>query len=134
MPRAKHSQYDRERKLPDNTGQPQGSGTIVWFHEQIVARLGDSASQALITESRRQGNRKTAWLCEQLRELGHQDLVEAYEQRRRDDAAALRIREKERVIRQCQAQIAKESSPERRAFLEKQVAKAQRYVKEHTHA
>lgn len=132
MPRAKHGRYDSERNLPDNTGQPQGSGLIVWFHSQILEHLGDAAGQSLIDESRAQGSRGTAWLLVQLTAKGHSEIVEAYEQCRRADAAALRRRDKERIIAQCQATIARnDTPPEHQAFLRKAIAKAQKYLEEH---
>lgn len=132
MPRAKHGRYNAEQHLPDNTGQPQGSGIIVWFHAQIVARLGDKAGQAIIAESRAHGSQSRAWLCEQLTGLGHPDLVEAYAQRRRADAAAGRIREKERMICMCKGTLERnDTPPEHQAFLRKRIAKMQKYLDAH---
>lgn len=132
MARAKHGQYDQERRLPDNTGQAQGSGVIVQFHAQIRELLGEEAGQALIEESRAQGHRKTAWLCERLQERGHVDLVQEYEQSQRDTGAALRIRKKEQLIAQCQATIARNDTPlEHQEFLQTRIAKAQKYLEKH---
>lgn len=133
MAQTKHGKYDQERKLPDNHMQPSGSGSAVWFQERILATLGESAGQALIEESRQQGSQKTAWLCVRLREIGHEDLVEAYKERRRQDAATLRIRDKERIIARCQATLARnDTPPEHRAFLLNRIEKAQKYLDEHS--
>ncbi len=131
MPRAKHGNYDEEHHLPDNTGQAVGSGSAVWLQEQILATLPAPAGQALIDSASAHGVRRYEWLCEQLVTQGYAELAQAYHQRKREDAAALRIRDKERIIRQCQAQIPSETTFERRVWLEKQIEKAQKYLERH---
>jgi hypothetical protein len=132
MTRAKHGKYNQATGLPDNVGQPQGSGTIVWFQEQIVATLPEPAGSALIASSVAHGARRYEWLCEQLIAQGYGELAEAYQSRKRDDAAALRIRDKKRIIAQCEATISHNDTPlEHQLFLRKQIAKAQKYLEEH---
>ena len=83
----------------------------------------------MIEASREQGTRRYDWLAGQLTAQGHDDLVAAYCQRKLDDAAALRMRDRERIIRQCDAQLAmNDLPPARRTFLERGRAKALRYL------
>lgn len=129
MPRTKHGQYDAEKGLPNNTDQPQGSGSIVRWHGQIRESLGEDAGQALIDESRERGGVK--WLLAQLAEAACDDLVAAYKQARHADDLARSIRKHALIVQHCQEQLVSETNVSRRAYLEKQIDKAQRYLEKH---
>lgn len=66
MPYEKHGRYDPEKGLPDNTGQPLGSGLYVWLHEQVEQHWPE-----LLDQAKQQNEKSTAdaWLLDKLKTM-----------------------------------------------------------------
>jgi hypothetical protein len=124
--RTKHGQYDQQRHLPDNRMQAVGSGTDVWLQQEVLSRIGQDQGQALLEQARVHKAHRYQWLLEQMTTLGHGDLTEQYQQRKREDEALRRYRDKEHRLRQLEELI--KTNPPNRSFLEKEQAKCQRYL------
>jgi hypothetical protein len=96
----KHGEYDRERGIPDNRGQPNGSGLFVWLLDEVRAHFPDD-SEDLIQRSYTHGDNRYQWLLEQIQSKGTPEatnLIEAYEAKRLLVAAEARQEQRKRTI------------------------------------
>ena len=127
MTRAKHGAYDADKGLPDNRGQAQGSGLYVWLCSEVEQRFGAD----LVEAAQSHGNQRYKWIIGQLEAMDDDtatQLVEEFHRRRLADAAEHRQQHRRNQIAMLQAQIANEPSQQRRAWIEKEVAKIQRSI------
>jgi hypothetical protein len=79
----KHGEHDAEMKLPDNRMVSRESGINVWLQQAIIDRLGNEQGEAIIHQAETRKKRRDGWLLWQMKERGHTDLVEEYQQRER---------------------------------------------------
>jgi len=133
MKREKHGQYDHEKHQPDNRMKPTGSGQGVWLNQQVLQLLGEPEGQQLIDQSAAHKEKRYDWLCSQLAERGYPEITEMYHQKRKEAAAASRLRDHQRTVEQIKKQFEEETdmTPSRRKFLQGRLEKAQKYIDSH---
>ena len=123
------SSYNHERHLPDNTGVASGSGLYVWLQRRATQKYGPD----LAAEAQAYGIRRYVWLLERLEARGDTELVQEYH--RRDKALRSECRQAQRrtSLNAYQEQLRGDQVHERRAYLEKEVAKLQRSIEKAIH-
>lgn len=125
MPYEKHGKYDTGKGLPDNTGQAQGSGLIVWLHEQIAEHWPDLLAYA------KQQHDPNSWILNRLSttedEQG-QAIYAEYVRRRRAIQAEQRWRDRKRELEDYRAQLDVETSPGRLMFIRTRIKKLESMI------
>lgn len=130
MKRGQHGHYDHEKQLPDNRMQPTGSGYDVWLNARVTELLGEEAGQQLIAESVPHNTERYQWLCEQLALRGYPEVSQEYAQKKKDAAAASRLRDKQRHLNGWRERLAEASDEATRKYLKRQIEKAEKYILE----
>lgn len=123
--RAKHGQYNAERKLPDNTGQVVGDGSRVWLMETVAQHWPDLADRA----RQRPGDRYS-WLVNELRSMNDKQstaIVEEYQLKIRASNRERAQRDRRHQLAQYEAQL-QTSSGERLEYLQKCIAKLKKQI------
>lgn len=124
MPYKKHGKYDQEKRLPDNTGQAQGSGLIIWLHHAVEGYWPEMLAYA---EQQADPN---AWILNRLRtseDEDSRDIYAEYVRRRRAIQAEQRLRERKSELAGCQAQLV-EARGARREYLDQRIAKLKKSI------
>lgn len=127
MPQDKHGQYNKERGLPNNRMHPVGGGYNVWLNQQIIAIFGD---ETLLAQAASHKEKRYEWLCEQLIEAGHSEIVEEYRRKQKEDAADRRIRDKRRLLEGWKTLLDGTTEERQKAWYRKQIVKCEKYLEE----
>lgn len=109
---------------------PFGSGTDVWLQEQIIERIGREQAQSLINEARTHKAQRYKWLCAEMSQRGHSDLATEYHARKKSDEAAIRLRDKKRLLAEYQRQLDATTDAHLRELRIKRIRKVQKYIDE----
>jgi len=125
--RTKHGHYDEQRHLPNNNGQPVGSGLCIWLNEQVEARW-----PGLAAESQTHKSRRYIWLIEQLNEMSEPDaqaIVQEYHTRRKAEQREQVQRDRQRHLAQYE-KLAQTCDIEQLPYIEKCITKLHRQIAE----
>lgn len=124
--RKKHGHYDEERHLPDNTGQPGGSGSRIWLIETVAQYWPDLAATA-----HQQPGDRYRYLIAQLRTMQNDEqassVVEEYRSRINADQRERAQRDRKRRLAKYEEML-HTYSVEQTSYVAKRIATLQKNI------